>query len=70
MLLELLMKDEFKAGKAEGRADDILMLLGEFGNLPLELEAKIRSEKDLNTLTAWIKLAAKAESIEQFIAEM
>ena len=78
MLLELLMKDEFKAGKAEGKvegkaegkAEDILELLEELGTVDAELETKIRSEKNIETLSSWLKLAAKADSIEQFVAEM
>lgn len=70
MLLELLMKDEFKAGKAEGKAEDILELLEELGTVDAELETKIRSEKNMKTLSSWHKLAAKADSIEQFVAEM
>ena len=70
MLLELLMKDEFKAGKAEGKAEDILELLEELGTVEAELETKIRSEKNIKTLSSWLKLAAKADSIEQFVAEM
>ena len=70
MLLELLMKDEFKAGKAEGKAEDILELLEELGTVEAELETKIRSEKNIKTLSSWLKLAAKADSIEQFMKEM
>lgn len=70
MLLELLMKDEFKAGKAEGKAEDILELLEELGTVEAELETKIRSEKNMKTLSSWHKLATKADSIEQFVAEM
>ena len=70
MLLELLMKDEFKAGKAEGKAESILELLEELGTVDAELETKIRSEKNMKTLSSWLKLATKTDSIEQFVAEM
>ena len=53
-------------GEACGRTKDILMLLEEVGIIPAELEKKIRNQKDSDTLSRWIKLAAKAESIEDF----
>ena len=70
MLLELLMKDEFKAGKAEGKAEAILELLEDYGTITAELEGRISAERDLEILKKWHKLAAKADSIEQFEAEM
>ena len=78
MLTELLMQDERRAGRAEGRiegrteghAESILLLLRGIGSVSEELHAKIMKEKDLNTLRNWLKLAAKADSIEQFMREM
>lgn len=53
-------------GEARGRTKDILMLLEDVGKIPVELEKKIRNQKNSDTLTRWIKLAARAESIEEF----
>ena len=36
------------------------------GKVPSKLEEQIQSQKNEGTLTRWIKLAAKAESIEDF----
>lgn len=70
MLTELLIRDERRAGKAEGQAEFILQLLEEFGPIPSDLQIKIMSEKNLSVLRTWFKLASNAESLEQFIQEM
>ncbi|MBQ7774554.1 MAG: hypothetical protein IJ379_01410 [Lachnospiraceae bacterium] len=57
-------------GKAEGKAEDILELLGELGEVSDELREKIFSTNELCQLKNWLKLAAKVESLEQFIKEM
>lgn len=53
-------------GKVIGKVESVLELLEELGTIPPELEEQVRSQKDEVTLTRWIKLAAKAESIEDF----
>ncbi len=57
-------------GKAEGKAESIIQLLMEKGDVSEELSAKIMSEKDLDILKRWLAMAAKAESIQQFEAGM
>lgn len=54
-------------GRIEGTAQSVLLLLNGLGDVPSELSKKIRSEKNMDTLNQWLKAAAKAESIEQFI---
>ena len=56
-------------GKAEGKAESIIELLGELGEVSQELQDEILAEKDLEELRRMIKLAAKAESIEDFVAK-
>lgn len=70
MIFEEMMRDEYAAGKAEGKADSILELLEELGPVPEELKARIVSVSDLKKLSKWLKLAAKTETIEQFMKEM
>ena len=48
----------------------ILDLLEELGKIPEELRNKIMGEKDLETLKKWFKLAAKADSMEEFLEKM
>lgn len=53
-------------GKAEGKAESILQLLGELGDVSTELSGKVMAEKDLDKLNRWLKTAARAESLQQF----
>ena len=57
-------------GRIEARIDSILELLEDLGEIPEELRDKIEEQEDLAILKVWHKLAAKAESIEQFIEQM
>lgn len=78
MTLEELIKDERKLaraegkaeGKAEGTIDCIFSLLESLGELPNELIKRISEEKNLEQLNVWHKLAAKTDSIEQFMKEL
>lgn len=53
-------------GITRGKVEAILELLDDLGKYSEELKTYIMSEKNLNTLTYWLKLAAKADSIEDF----
>ena len=53
-------------GKAEGKAEDILELLEELGPVPSEVKEKICGITDLEDLRKLLKLAAKANSLEEF----
>lgn len=70
MLTELLMQDERREGRAEGRRESLLIVLENLGSVPTALQKQIMQEADLAQLTAWVKLAAKSETIEQFIENM
>ena len=70
MLFEELLKDERAEGRAEGRAESILTLLEEKGEIPESLREIIMDEKNVEILGNWIKLAAKADSIDQFLEMM
>ena len=50
----------------EGKAEDIMDLLGDIGPVPEELEKRLREQKDLEVLQKWLKLAARAKSMEEF----
>lgn len=66
-----LGKEEGKLeGKSEGKSESILLLLEEFGSLPDHIKTKICSERNPDTLNIWLRLAAKSESLEQFIQAM
>lgn len=65
---------EREEGRKEGRDEGILLgtgrsieeLLKELGPVPEKLHKRILEEKDLETLNAWLKLAARASSVEDF----
>ncbi|MDE5866546.1 MAG: Rpn family recombination-promoting nuclease/putative transposase, partial [Lachnospiraceae bacterium] len=57
-------------GRANGKAEAIIQILGELGEAPTELSEKIMAEKDLDTLNRWLKTAARAESLQQFEESM
>lgn len=64
---------ERQEGKEEGRivgmVEAILDLLLELGDVPDALREGIMSQKDRETLHVWLKMAAKAESVEAFRRE-
>ncbi len=55
-------------GRTEGRTESILDLLNERGTIPEELRQSILQESNSETLRKWLKLAAKVDSIEEFIS--
>ena len=59
-----------RISRAEGKAEAILELLQEYGSVPEELKEKIMKEQDMDRLGRWLKLAARAKSVEQFAEEI
>lgn len=68
--LKIIREDERYLGKAEGKAESILELLADCGDVPDELRKRICKEIDLEILNKWIKLAARAKSVEEFSSLM
>ena len=71
MILEQMLKDERREGRKEGKnngiAEGLLSLLEvKFDSVPGELREKISSTQDFDILDSWFKIAAKAESMEEF----
>ena len=66
----LIRMEEYADGEAagirKGIRDSLLELLQEFGDIPEALQTRIESEKDLQVLTSWLKVAARADSLEEF----
>lgn len=60
-------KDE---GRQEGRAEFVIELLEELGEVPENLKNRIMRENDSEVLRRWHKLAAKAESMDKFLENM
>ena len=75
---KLIRKEEYEDGKAEGRtegrisgiAESIIKLLEDLGKVSEELQTRIMTEKDLQVLSKWLKLAARVDSIDVFRERM
>ena len=70
MLFQEMLRDERAEGKAEGKAEYVLELLEELSVIPDDIRQRILNETDLEKLGKWHKLAAKVDSMEQFLKEM
>lgn len=57
-------------GLVEGRKESLFEFLAELGTIPENIRMKIKQEDDVNQLMAWLKLAAKVDTIEQFMENM
>ena len=62
------LKVHQKLSKEEARkkAEDILELLEDMGSVPAGIRQMVMEQRELETLNLWLKLAAKAKSIEEF----
>ena len=69
-MAETLAKPMAESLAASKIAQNIVALLAELGSVPEELRECIAAEKREDTLAAWLKLAARAESIEEFQSKM
>lgn len=70
MTFQELLNDERAEGRAEDRRQVIMEFLEDLGNVPNELQEKLSKETDMNVLKLWSKIAAKAESIQQFTEDI
>ncbi len=53
-------------GRLKEKAESILEFLEDCGEIPEQLRALIMEQTDLEILRKWLKLAARAETIEAF----
>lgn len=60
-------KDARAEGKVEGKAESIIGFLEDYGEIPVSLKEEIFNQKDLEIMQRWVKLAARAGSIQNFI---
>lgn len=68
---EQTLKNEGRSeGKIEARAESIKDFLSDLGTIPENIVSRIDNERDTDTLSRWLKLAAKAGSIEEFTQGM
>jgi|GEM_PF-579262 len=57
-------------GIIKGKSGSIFELLSDLGTINDDLHEKITNEQNLSQLSAWLKLAARSESIDDFVAHM
>lgn len=53
-------------GRATGKTEDILDILGELGEVPEDLRRRIMNETNLIVLKQWVKVAARVQNISEF----
>lgn len=70
MTFEELVEGKERRAKAEGKAESILQILQESGEVPEELADRIIGEKNEEVLKRWLKLAVTVSNIGQFSEEM
>ena len=75
MILKEMLQEQFKdgkaKGKAEGKAEDILDLLNDLpGEISEELKNLLSAENDCDVLRKYLKLAASASSVEEFVQQL
>jgi len=59
-----------KKGIRQGKASDIIELLSELETVPETLCDEIYAQEDLTILKRWLKIAAKAENVSDFVDKM
>ena len=62
-----LREGEQEIGEKRGRAESILEVLALHGQVPEYVKSHILAEDNMEVLSSWLKDAAKAESIEDFL---
>lgn len=70
MTFEELLKRRESKGRIEGVAETVLTLLEVYGTVPEDVRERILSERHLEVLKNWTKLAAQVDSVEEFVSKM
>lgn len=66
-VVERFMEEGKMEGRIEGKAEDVMSFLEDYGEIPKWLEVKIREEHDVEKLKEWLKISARAGSMEEFL---
>jgi predicted transposase/invertase (TIGR01784 family) len=70
MVLEEMMKDEYRAGEQKGKRDAICLLLERYGQISESLRNTILSVSEMEVLDKLLDIAARTDSIESFEQEV
>lgn len=63
---ELLKKAYLEEGETRGKVECILTVLLEKGEVPDSIREQVCVQQDSKTLMGWLKLALKADTVEEF----
>ena len=69
MIFEEMLREEKQEGRLEGRQEAVLEFLEELGDIPAELQEKIKNLENIEKLKMLLKLAVRADSIADFEKE-
>ena len=73
-VMKLIREEEYEFGledgKALGKAESVLLLLGKLGEIPESIALQIKGENREEVLTKWLMTAARAETVDEFIEKM
>lgn len=77
-VMKVIREDGIEEGRAEGmvwgriagKAEAVLDLLEEIGDVPEELRSRIQEEQEALKLKKWLKLAFEERTIEAFVEKM
>lgn len=73
-VMKLIREEEYEFGledgKALGKAESVLTLLGELGEIPESIALQIKGENREEVLTKWLMAATRAETVDEFIEKM
>ena len=63
---QMLYDDGWTQGATKALIDAVLDFLKDLGTIPQQVASDIQSTTDEKQLKSWLRMAGKAESIEQF----
>ena len=61
-----MLQDEKNEGKVEGKAEAVMELLADMGNVPEDIRSMVNSENNTEKLHVMLKAAAKSETFDDF----
>lgn len=66
----MAIEEMLRIKEKKGRAEAVIELLEDIDTVPDEIRKKILEESHSEVLTRWLKAAAKADTMEEFLAKM
>ena len=63
-------KEWIEEGEKQGKALSVLELLEDYGPVPDDIRQRILNEHNEQVLRKWLRLAARARSLDKFLKEL